>query len=101
MTPARRQHRADSNQAEIVNALRQVGCSVEILSQVGSGCPDLMVGKHGITMLLEVKQPNGELSTEQIIWHGKWQGHVAVVRSVDEAIAAVNKAVRGFCRCEK
>ena len=33
--------RTDFNQQEIINALRAIGCSVQDLSQVGRGCPDL------------------------------------------------------------
>jgi len=88
-----RTHRADGNQAEIVDALRQIGCRVQSLSQVGNGCPDLLVCGPGNTLLLmEVKQESGKLRAKQVIFAQDWP--VYVVRSVDEAIAAVNKAVR-------
>ena len=52
--------RKDSNQDIIVEALRHIGCSVYILSGVGHGCPDLLVGdcwqEEPVNILLEVKQ---------------------------------------------
>lgn len=45
----------DGNQAAIVAALRSVGCSVVDLSATGGGVPDLLVGRVGVTFLLEVK----------------------------------------------
>jgi hypothetical protein len=92
-------HRADSNQAEIVKALRKAGCSVLILSQVGGGVPDLLVGFMDVldrfNLLLEVKSPDGRLSSEQKIWHEGWKGpRPIVVRSIDEALEAVGKKRR-------
>ena len=95
MSPGRNTHRADLNQHAIVTALRQLGMSVQILSQTGSGCPDVLVGHAHENILLEIKQPKGVLSAIQILWHKAWRGQVAVVRTVDEAIAAINKRVRG------
>lgn len=39
----RRAGRIDANQAEIVKALRAIGCSVQSLAGVGNGCADLVV----------------------------------------------------------
>ena len=95
MTDGRhRTHRADGNQGEIVRALLQIGAKVEILSQVGAGCPDLLVGYHRRNYLMEVKNERGDLSARQVIWHKDWPGQVAVVRSGMEAIAVLNEATR-------
>ena len=51
----RRAARADSNQAEIVDALRKVGASVQPIHTVGGGVPDLLVGFRGQNYLFEVK----------------------------------------------
>lgn len=48
-------HRADKNQQDIVDELRDLGISVLILSQVGGGCPDLLIGHRGKNYLIEVK----------------------------------------------
>ena len=91
---ARRAAKVDRNQAEIVAALRKVGCTVAQTHTAGEGFPDLAVGYRGKTFLLEVKDgslsPSRQsLTTPQVKWHEEWRGHVAIVRSIDEAFAAV------------
>jgi len=90
----RRAARTDANQADIVDALRAIGASVEILAAVGRGCPDLLVGYRGCNVLLEVKDgqkrpSKRKLTGDQEIWHRGWQGRVIVVKSADEALAVV------------
>lgn len=95
--------RVDRNQAEIVEALRSVGCTVQHLHEVGQGCPDLLVGHaddDGIprNYLLEVKDGSKppskrRLTPDEKRWITLWAGQVAVVRSVDEALAAVGIGV--------
>ena len=87
--------RVDGNHAEIVRALRQVGCSILDLSPIGHGCPDLLAGRAGRLYLLEVKNPQGRnrVNEQQQAWHAGWPGLVAVVRSVDEALRAVGVEV--------
>lgn len=89
--------RVDRNQAEIIAALRAVGCSVQPLHAVGKGCPDLLVGKGRANLLMECKDgrkpPSArELTPDQTQWHIQWRGQVAVVNSVDEALALVAEA---------
>lgn len=84
----------DANQNEIVNALRKAGCSVQILSSVGKGCPDLLVARAGINYLLELKdgkKPKSaqKLTPDQVVWHGKWESCVHVVNSIESAFEAV------------
>lgn len=87
----RRRARVDENQPEIVEALRKMGATVQHLSAVGQGCPDLLVGYEGLNLLMEIKWPLGtpsqrELTPAQKVWHKKWRGHVAVVTSAAEAV---------------
>jgi len=84
-------HKTDANQKDIVFALRQVGATVHDLSGAGAGCPDLLVGKNGVTYLLEIKNPDtkGKLNTLQEKWHAEWRGQVAVVRTVEEALEVI------------
>jgi hypothetical protein len=94
----RRAARVDSNQSEIVAALRAVGVSVQPLHTVGKGCPDLLCGVRGTNLLLEIKDGNKppsarKLTPDEAAWHESWRGQVAIVESVDEAIAAA-QAVR-------
>lgn len=81
--------RTDANQGEIVQALREIGATVMLLHKVGQGCPDLAVGYMKRTYLLEVKLPDTDLNELQKDWHRNWFGHVAVVRSPEEAIKEI------------
>ena len=99
-----RRYRAkrDANHAEIQAALERIGCTVLDLSAVGGGCPDIAVGRGGVTFLLEIKAPralnrDGSLSARdkrstdgQAAWAASWRGGPVVrVTSVDEALQAV------------
>lgn len=77
-----------------MQGLRETGHSVTLLSAVGMGCPDILVGRGGINVLEEVKDEKGKLTDDQVDWHDKWRGQVTVVRNLEEAIEAVNKEVR-------
>lgn len=93
----RRAGKVDITQKEIVKALRDIGASVQILSAVGQGCPDLLVGWHGRNFALEVKSRQrkseaaalNDLTSAQREWMANWNGHVAVVRTPEEAQCAV------------
>lgn len=87
----RRAGRIDANQKEIVVALQKVGATVASLANMGNGVPDLVCVFRGIIYLLEVKNPKtkGKLSPSQKKWHAEWQGQVAVVYSIQEALAVV------------
>ena len=50
----RRITRTDSNHAEIVRALREMGWSVFDTHTRGADYPDLTVGRNGVTILIEV-----------------------------------------------
>lgn len=84
----------DANQNEIVAALRKIGCTVQILSSVGKGCPDILVGYRGKNTLLEIKDgsksPSAQkLTDDQVQWHNLWNGQVDVVNCIDDAIKIV------------
>ena len=95
----RRAARVDGNQSAIVKALRQCGATVQDLSRVGEGCPDLAVGLRGKTWLMECKDdskpPSARVLTDdQVIWHREWRGHVVVVKNVAEALAVIGATGR-------
>ena len=84
----------DANQAVIVDALRDMGCTVQLLHKVGQGCPDLLVGFRGANLLIEVKDgkkpPSArKLRPAQVEWHAGWKGQVAVAESVDDALRII------------
>lgn len=92
----RRAARRDDNHAEIVQALRQIGCTVHDTAAVGGGFPDLAVGFRGENTFLEVKDgskpPSArKLTPEQVVWHSQWRGKVFVVESVEQAVRVVTQ----------
>ena len=87
--------RVDNNQAEIVEALRAVGCTVQHLHEVGKGCPDLLVGIAGRNYLIEVKSEKGRLTGAEFEWHARWKGHVHIIRTVEMALELVKGALDG------
>ena len=70
----RRAAKVDIIQPAIVDTLRQVGATVQVLSAVGEGCPDILCGWHGENLLMEIKDKTGELTPKQLIWHKGWTG---------------------------
>lgn len=92
----RRAARTDSTHADIVKALRKVGCRVKDTSRVGDGFPDLIVRHWGCgrpqISLMEVKTSTGKLTAKQLIFFAEWPETV-VVRSVKEALLALGMMV--------
>jgi hypothetical protein len=91
-----RAYKVDANQKEIVAALRDEGFTVQHLHKVGEGCPDIVVGNsvagRPYNILLEIKDGDGKLTAQQVIWHHGWRGQVAIVKNAKEAIKAVKDA---------
>ena len=81
--------RVDANQAEIVADLRKVGASVLLLHEVGSGCPDILVGFRGTNYLIEIKTKTGMLTFPQWELHHDWRGQVAIARTSEEALCII------------
>jgi Holliday junction resolvase len=84
--------KSDANQAAIVRAFRDIGATVQVLSAVGKGCPDILVGWRGHNILVECKNRDGrgvKLTADQVLWHAKWAGQVCVAESVEDAVKRV------------
>lgn len=94
----RRAARTDANHAEILQALRDAGCSVFDCSGLGGGFPDLCVGIGGRTVLLEIKDGKKPLSRRQLTdaqltFFGEWKGGpLCIVCDVDSALRAARVA---------
>lgn len=87
--------RIDNTQREIVDAFRAAGCTVCILSNVGNGVPDLLVGIAGHNVLVECKGPKGRLTPDQTAWLAQWKGEQPyIVRTALEAIDIANNHYR-------
>ncbi len=82
--------RVDANHGSIVKALRRVGCLVVDTSRVGHGFPDLVCSMRRRVFLIEVKTARGKRTEDQVYFEAQgWP--VALVRTVDEALAVVNR----------
>lgn len=81
--------RIDKNQREVVNRLRSLGFSVQLLSGVGKGCPDLLIGWHGQNFLIELKSGKKWTTEDEANWLSEWKGQAAVCTTVDEILAAI------------
>lgn len=97
----RRAAKVDSNQTEVVEAFRTLGCSVQSLAALGKGVPDIMVSLGGITWLVEIKSGKGKENPLQTDWAALWLGCRAVVRDMQgvvvtvKTMAAQSKQLRG------
>lgn len=86
--------RTDDNHRAVIDELREAlpEATVHDLSGTGKGTPDCAVGWRGMTFLYEIKDgdkpPSARsLTPAQKEFHGKWQGHAAVVTSAATLIA--------------
>lgn len=92
----RRAAKVDGNQAEIVECLRAIPeCSVLILSAIGKGCPDILIGYRGANLLVELKNPETlrgekpETIKRQQEFRDGWRGAVIRATSLKEIITAM------------
>jgi Holliday junction resolvase len=83
--------RIDTNHKEIVKALRDAGATVVSLAAMKHGCPDLLVGYNGETVLMEIKRDaKAKFTPDQLDFLGKWKGGaISRVDSVEAAIRAL------------
>lgn len=89
----RRAAKTDSNHSEIVKGLCHIfgpDCVFDA-SGVGKGFPDLVIGIRGKTLLMEIKTKTGKLTTDQQIFHRVWDGHIAIVTTLEEALQVIAK----------
>ena len=87
--------KTDANQSEIVQAMRRMGASVQHTHMIGRGCPDILAGIRGVNLFLEVKDgkkspSKRRLTPDETEWHDSWRGQVAIVESIDDALALLN-----------
>jgi hypothetical protein len=95
MRKLRQAARRDTNEAEIIAALRKIGASVVQLSV--PNVPDLLVGFTDPTtsepsnVLMEVKYGRNPLEAGQQAFIEAWQGQVFVVYSIEDALEAIGR----------
>lgn len=85
--------KVDINQPEIVKQLRDLGYSVLLLNKVKQGCPDILVGKNGKNILVEIKQSGKDKLTEdEKTFFSNWNGQVMVAIDANSIIEEFNKS---------
>jgi hypothetical protein len=78
--------KTDANHKSIMHQFRQLGFSVLDLSAVGKGCPDILIARHGINTLVEIKTAKGKMNDRQKEFCDKWEAKVYTVRDIDDAL---------------
>lgn len=78
--------KTDRSQPTIVKELRQRGTQV-IITNFGNDFPDLLIGGGVNWSLVEIKEPDGDLSRGQLEFLANAQGRVGVATDIDTAFA--------------
>ena len=98
MSKYRQAARIDENQPEIVNQLRQLGCSVQ------TGMDDILVGYRGKTYWFELKDPekavskktgeilDSQIKPSQVRLKNQWRGHYSIVHSIEQIMNEIRTA---------
>jgi hypothetical protein len=93
-----RAKKIDSNQPRIVEQLRDLYVSVQILSGVGDDCPDLLLGFRGNNFLIELKDPSRKpcerkLRPGQQKFFDSWRGQVNKCETLEEILIVIGHKV--------
>lgn len=86
----RRAARRDSNESDIVKAMREAGAYVKIIND--EGLFDLLCWHNGRTLLLEIKDGSRPPSARRLTdaeqkFHDEWPGtNLYIINSVQEAL---------------
>lgn len=96
--PRHNTHKPDGNQKAIIDKLRQLGVSVISLSNVGDGCPDIVVGFRNKNYLFEIKNPEHapsqqKLRPKQQKFFDTWAGQVSKVLTVEDILEEIGYIV--------
>ena len=85
--------RVDQNQPEIVKEFRRMGATVQIISNIGKGCPDIIVGYKGVNYLIEIKKDEkAKLTPHEEVFFLTWRGQVCKVFCKEDVIKLMEKA---------
>jgi hypothetical protein len=77
----------DFSQTPIVRELRKAGVSVQLISSVGDGCPDIFVGWQGRTFgPYEIKMPGGKLTPDEATWWQDWRGSGRIIYCAEDVL---------------
>lgn len=98
--------RSDAAQPAIVEELRRRGYSVILTHRAGGDAPDILVGKNGITVMVEVKSPHRlskdkSLQARQAETRAAWRGGMFIrawtVEQIEAAFAAFFASLASPC----
>jgi len=83
--------RVDANQARLVEMMRKLGMKVLVLSSVGGGVPDLIVGCNFKLAYVEVKDGKKFLSAQRLTpdqekFFAAWEGYCTIIRCEDDVL---------------
>jgi len=70
----RRGGKPDTGDADMADMARRFGCTVTIITIVGFGVPDWILGFRGVTIMVERKKPGEELNERQEKFVKEWNG---------------------------
>lgn len=86
MSLHRRNPRRDASEPEVISALE--ACDFTVMQISAKGKPDLVIGRNGVSALVECKTGRKGLNQAQEMFWMKWAGNGRLVlRSADEALA--------------
>lgn len=96
----RRAAKIDANHEQIVSVARAYGATVQSLAAVGNGCPDLLIGYRGYTILVEIKDgtkmpSQRRLTEKQLDWHGNWNGGPLSIITDVEGMEHLLRSING------
>jgi hypothetical protein len=81
----RRAAKKDQNHNALADAFKSFGFTVADTSRLGDDFPDMVVGKMGFNILVEVKRDaKAKLTDGQFQFFHHWKGWTEVVRSIDD-----------------
>lgn len=97
--------RVDANQASLVALLRKIGFRVLILSSVGDGVPDLLVGLNEKLRFCEVKDGRKPLSAQKLtpdqeVFFQEWDGYCTILRCEDDVLRLHASMIKSCNDCK-
>ena len=83
--------RVDKNQKEIAQAFKSLGYSVAYIHTLKSGIGDIIVGKHEMNFIIEIKDGKAPPSKKKLTdkekeFKGSWKGQHTIIESIEEVI---------------
>lgn len=91
---ARLNGRVDGNQKQITKELRAAGCTVAILSNLGKGIPDILVGYGKRNYLVELKDPaqpksKQKLTPDEVAFFETWKGGCLIATTTQQILDVI------------